>query len=144
MKRVWTADELVEYWTLTPDELRCLPTKLGRPGLALPSCSNSSNLKDASRSTGTRSHRRSLRMWPSKPMCPPTTCSSTIGAVAQSNIIAQIREVLGFREATVQDTNEVTEWLLTTWTCSHDMGSFGFLVIVSQGVVHIQTGSSFG
>ena len=29
MKRVWTADELVEYWTLTPDELALLTNKTG-------------------------------------------------------------------------------------------------------------------
>ena len=37
MKRVWTADELVKYWTLTPDELELLANKTGptRLGFAL-------------------------------------------------------------------------------------------------------------
>jgi hypothetical protein len=37
MKRVWTADELVEYWTLTPSELALLANKTGptRLGFAL-------------------------------------------------------------------------------------------------------------
>ena len=115
MKRVWTADELVEYWTLTPSELELLANKTGptRLGFAL--------LLKFFQYEGRFPQQRNE--------IPPTIIAhvakqTTVPAAHvlqynwRSRAIkyhrAQIREVVGFREATVQDTNELTAWLLTT------------------------------
>jgi Domain of unknown function (DUF4158) len=114
MKRVWTADELVEYWTLAPSELELLANKTGptRLGFAL-------LLKFFQFEGRFPQHRNEI---------PPTIIAHM---AKQTNVPAdhvlqynwrsraikyhraQIRDVLGFREPTLQDAQELVEWLVT-------------------------------
>jgi Domain of unknown function (DUF4158) len=114
MKRVWTADELVEYWTLTPSELALLANKTGptRLGFAL-------LLKFFQSEGRIPRHRNEIPPTIIAHMAKQTTVPADhmLQYNWRSRAIkyhrAQIRDVLGFREPTLQDAQELVEWLVT-------------------------------
>src|SRR5712691_4929695 len=112
MKRQWTRDELVDHWTLAPNELELLANKTGatRLGFAV--------LLKAFRVEG-----RFPRQKHDVPGVVIVHVANQVNVAADlypryewsGRTIeyhrAQIREFLGFREATVQDGAELVTWL---------------------------------
>lgn len=114
MKRQWTHDELTEHWTLLPDEVKLLANKTGatRLGFAL-------LLKAFAYQGRFPRHMHEL------PGPAIVYLANQVGVPAElypsyewsGRTIkyhrVQIREYLGFREATVQDGHELVDWLVT-------------------------------
>src|SRR6266581_435913 len=112
MKRQWTRDELVDHWTLAPNELELLANKTGatRLGFAV--------LLKAFRVEG-----RFPRQKHDVPGVVIVHVANQVNVAADlypsyewsGRTIeyhrAQIREFLGFHEATVHDGNELVTWL---------------------------------
>jgi hypothetical protein len=113
MKRQWTHDELTEHWTLLPDELKLLANKTGatRLGFGL-------LLKAFAYQGRFPRHTHEL------PGAVVVHVAKQVGVPAElypsyewsGRTIkyhrVQIREYLGFREATVQDGHELVAWLV--------------------------------
>ncbi|HSH82141.1 MAG TPA: Tn3 family transposase, partial [Herpetosiphonaceae bacterium] len=114
MKRAWDTDELIEHWTLTPDELALLGTKTGhnRLGCAL-------LLKYIQLEGRFPQHKHDV------PTTVVTYVATQLGVPPELYLQydwrgrsieyhrAEIRDYLGFRIATVQDAHDLVAWLLT-------------------------------
>jgi Domain of unknown function (DUF4158) len=114
MKRVWDPDELVEHWTLSPADLQLLEKKTGhtRLGFAL--------LLKAFQYEG-----RFPRYKNDLPSAVVAHVAAQVGVAPEEYLQydwrgrsieyhrAQIRAHLGYRAATLQDSEELVAWLLT-------------------------------
>ncbi len=113
MKRLWTTEELVQHWTLSPDELALLANKSGHTRLGFAVL-----LKCFAREGRFPQSRQEI------PGGVVTHIARQVGVEPgdylrydwDSRSIkyhrAQIREFLGFREATVADAEELSCWLV--------------------------------
>jgi len=113
MKRQWEAEELLEHWTLNVEELALLGNKTGatRLGFAV-------LLKFFQKEARFPAYKNEVTGQ-------VITYLATQAHVAPDSYVqynwqgrsikehrAQIREALGFREATVADAEEMTAWLV--------------------------------
>lgn len=132
MKREWADDELIEYWTLLPNELEWLTNKTGATRLGFAAL-----LK----------YFQQEGCFPHSPHEIPATAiaylARQVGVAAALWIQydwagraikyhrAQIRTHLGFREATVADAEAVTAWLCAE-ILPHDQRPEHLLEVVRQ------------
>ena len=114
MKRVWDTDDLIEHWTLTPEDLALLGAKTGhnRLGCAL-------LLKYLHLEGRFPLHKHEV------PPAVVTYVASQLGVPPELYLQydwrgrsieyhrAEIRDYLGFRTATLQDAHDLVAWLLT-------------------------------
>ena len=114
MKRVWDADELVEQWTLTPGEIALLDPRTGhnRLGFAV-------LLKCFDMEGRFPRHKHEI------PAAVVAHVAAQVGVPAAAYLHydwrgrsieqhrADIRALLGFRTATVQDGHDLVAWLCT-------------------------------
>ncbi len=112
MKRVWETEELVEHWTLVPPELELLrnktgPTRLGFALLLKFFQSEARFPKDAHEIPETVINYVAKQVGAS-PECYPQY--EWHGRTIEYHR-ARIRKLHGFREATVNDANALTQWL---------------------------------
>lgn len=113
MKREWNADELAEHWSLRPAEKDLLGNKNGatRLGFAV-------LLKFFQHEGRFPKHRQEAPLTVVKYVAryvgvPPATWSEyDLESRAAKYHRAQIREFLGFREATVEDAESLSDWLV--------------------------------
>ncbi len=118
MKRNWEVDELIEYWTLLPDEMTLLKNKSGstRLGFAI-------SLKFFQHEARFPSSQQEI------PSAVVTHVASIVqvspedyqqydlhGRIAKFHR-AQIRGFFGFRQATVPDAREMVDWLISDVLC---------------------------
>jgi hypothetical protein len=113
MKRQWTRDELADHWTLGPNELELLANKSGATRLGFAVLLKAFTLEG-----------RFPRQKHDVPGVVIVHIANQVNVAADlypryewsGRTIeyhrAQIREFLGFREATVQDGNELVTWLI--------------------------------
>jgi TnpA family transposase len=114
MKRHWDVDELVEHWTLLPDEQALLANKTGATRLGFAVLLRFFQLE------GRFPYARNEIPAPviafiAKQVGVPTAdyLQYDWGGRTIKQHRAQIRDALGFREATLQDAEELTAWLCT-------------------------------
>jgi hypothetical protein len=112
MKRQWTTDELVEHWTLRPSDLALVANKAEATqlGCAL--------LLKAFQYEGRFPQSRgevptAAVVHVARQLGVPPECSAQYVWTGRTIELhrAQIRQALGFREATVQDADDLTTWL---------------------------------
>ncbi len=112
MKRQWTADELVEHWTLRPSDRDLLAnkaetTRLGC-ALLLKAFQYEGRFPQSKSEIPTAAIVHVARQLGVPPEC--YAQYAWTGRTIESHR-AQIRQALGFREATVQDADDLTAWL---------------------------------
>lgn len=112
MKRLWTADELVDEWTLLPSELELLANKTGTTRLGFAVLLKFFSIE------GRFPHAKQ-----EVPGAVVAFIARQVGVEPGSYLAydwrgrtiayhrAQIREALGFRAATVEDAEDLTAWL---------------------------------
>jgi hypothetical protein len=113
MKRLWTQEELVEHWTLTPDELALLGNKAGSPrlgfGVLLKAFQHEGVFP-----AGKHEVPAPVVAFLARQVGVPATAYLEYdwGGRSIKYHRAQIRDHLGVREATVADAEAVTAWLV--------------------------------
>jgi TnpA family transposase len=113
MKREWNADELAEYWSLRPEEKALLGNKTGatRLGFAV-------LLKFFQHECRFPKHRHEVPLpvvkYVARYVAVPQVAWSEydLESRAAKYHRAQIREFLGFREATVEDAESLSDWMV--------------------------------
>ena len=113
MKRQWTREELADHWTLSPKELELLANKSGATRLGFAVLLKAFTLEGR---FPRQKHEVSgvVVVHVAKQVNVPADLYPRYewsGRTIEYHR-AQIREFLGFREATVQDANELVAWLV--------------------------------
>lgn len=120
MKRHWEPDELIDHWTLLPDELALLANKAGATRLGFAAL-----LKFFQLEGRFPQHKHELPpaavTYLAKQVQVPT--DEYFGYDWRGRAIkyhrAQVRDFLGVREATVEDAEHIATWLASA-VCPHE------------------------
>src|SRR4051812_16047197 len=112
MKRNWTTEELVEHWTLLPNELELVGNKSGPTRLGFAVLLKFFQLQ-ARFPSGKNEIPRVVVAYVAKQIGvdPDEYLRYDWRSRTISYHRMQIREFLGFREATLQDADEMAQWL---------------------------------
>ncbi len=113
MKRLWTATELAESWTLLPDELALLGNKTGATRLGFALLLKAFQL-DGRFPVGKHELPAGVVAHLARQVAVPALAFLEYDWQGRSITYhrAQIREFLGVREATVADAEAVADWLV--------------------------------
>jgi len=112
MKRVWETDELVEYWTLMPPEVELLANKTGATRLGFAALLKFFQIEARFPQSATDIPPMVIDYLAKQVKVAPEQFQKYAwrGRTIEYHR-AQIRKLHGFREATVEDANTLSQWL---------------------------------